>query len=248
MKKEGKNSVTSGRTIAENGKLGRHNQRPTAGDKAMFERSPKDRIRSHYDITSPNNKENQPKTANREADGLSSPQCPLSPLQCLSPKGTLSPSNFVSPSRTTPLESLDALRSNKGKEELNPSANSSILFSGFSKDGRHKVESHYLEGEELVRACEYERKVNFSTRLQSKKRGNTEGIPAIDPARTSIKENGVFKSYAVNTHSGISRNYNEDRVSITLNIKKKGVRAQFFAIYDGHGGSLCCDYLKDNLH
>ena len=26
------------------------------------------------------------------------------------------------------------------------------------------------------------------------------------------------------------------------------VRAHFFAIYDGHGGSLCCDFLKDNLH
>jgi|JI9StandDraft_2_1071091.scaffolds.fasta_scaffold174787_1 protein phosphatase 2C family protein 2/3 len=55
-------------------------------------------------------------------------------------------------------------------------------------------------------------------------------------------------SYAVNTHQGISRNYNEDRVSITLNIKKQGSRAHFFAIYDGHGGHLCCDFLKEELH
>ncbi|MCB0371257.1 MAG: protein phosphatase 2C family protein [Bdellovibrionales bacterium] len=37
-------------------------------------------------------------------------------------------------------------------------------------------------------------------------------------------------------------------MSITLNIKKKAIKAQFFAIYDGHGGHQCCDYLKDSLH
>lgn len=58
----------------------------------------------------------------------------------------------------------------------------------------------------------------------------------------------MVKGYAVNTHNGISRSYNEDRVSITLNIKKNGLKSQFFAVYDGHGGSKCCDYLKDNLH
>ena len=25
-------------------------------------------------------------------------------------------------------------------------------------------------------------------------------------------------------------------------------KCSFFAIYDGHGGSNCADYLKDNLH
>ena len=58
----------------------------------------------------------------------------------------------------------------------------------------------------------------------------------------------MVKGYAVNTHNGISRDYNEDRVSITLNIKKNGLKSQFFAVYDGHGGSSCCDYLKDGLH
>lgn len=28
----------------------------------------------------------------------------------------------------------------------------------------------------------------------------------------------------------------------------KWPKCSFFAIYDGHGGSLCADYLKDNLH
>lgn len=77
---------------------------------------------------------------------------------------------------------------------------------------------------------------------------NLNKLPKIDPSKTSSKENGLIKAYSVNTHQGISRNYNEDRVSVTLNILKHGVKSQFFAIYDGHGGSNCCDYLKDNLH
>ena len=52
------------------------------------------------------------------------------------------------------------------------------------------------------------------------------------------------------------RNYNEDRVSIILNMtrpsSKKSLpvwpKCSYFAIYDGHGGSACADYLKDSLH
>ena len=51
------------------------------------------------------------------------------------------------------------------------------------------------------------------------------------------------------------RNYNEDRVSIILNIIKpkfkqvdEWPRCSFFAVYDGHGGAACADYLRDQLH
>ncbi len=51
------------------------------------------------------------------------------------------------------------------------------------------------------------------------------------------------------------RNYNEDRVSIILNILKPPSRKEeswprcsFFGIYDGHGGCACADFLRDNLH
>jgi protein phosphatase 2C family protein 2/3 len=38
------------------------------------------------------------------------------------------------------------------------------------------------------------------------------------PAKFASKKNGVVVSYAANTHQGMVRNYNEDRVSIILNI------------------------------
>ena len=75
------------------------------------------------------------------------------------------------------------------------------------------------------------------------------------PAKFASKKNGVVVSYAANTHQGMVRNYNEDRVSIILNIlqpKHKRVdywpRCSFFAIYDGHGGAQCADFLRDQLH
>lgn len=70
----------------------------------------------------------------------------------------------------------------------------------------------------------------------------------LDPSKISTKQNGNIRAYAVNSNQGISRKYNEDRVSIILNISKNGIKASYFAIYDGHGGANCCDFLTQNLH
>ena len=63
-------------------------------------------------------------------------------------------------------------------------------------------------------------------------------------AKFASKKNGVVVTYAANTHQGMVRTYNEDRVSIILNIIKPKFkqidfwpRCSFFAIYDGHGGA-----------
>lgn len=80
-------------------------------------------------------------------------------------------------------------------------------------------------------------------------------FPVSEPTKCSIKENGVVKGYAAATSQGNVRNYNEDRVSIILNIMKPPHRAHeewpkcsFFGVYDGHGGTTCADFLRDNLH
>ena len=76
-----------------------------------------------------------------------------------------------------------------------------------------------------------------------------------EQSKTSKKKMGLIKSYAVNTYQGIIRNYNEDRVSIIVNMNKpRGYykriwpRVSFFGIFDGHGGETCSEYLRDNLH
>lgn len=60
--------------------------------------------------------------------------------------------------------------------------------------------------------------------------------------------------YGVNSTRGLIRNYNEDRVTIIVNVKqnreykKKWPPIHYFAVYDGHGGSGCVDFLKNHLH
>ena len=80
-------------------------------------------------------------------------------------------------------------------------------------------------------------------------------IPNHEPTKCSLKRNGIVRGYAANTNQGLVRNYNEDRVSIILNINKPDHRkhenwpkCSFFGVYDGHGGHLCAEYLRDNLH
>ena len=79
----------------------------------------------------------------------------------------------------------------------------------------------------------------------------------LDAPKSSTKANGIIRSYAANTSVGIVRKANEDRVSIIINIpcpeSKRHVkslwrRISFFAIFDGHGGDTCAEYLRDNLH
>lgn len=77
----------------------------------------------------------------------------------------------------------------------------------------------------------------------------------VDKSKCSTRKNGVVKAYSANTNKGIIRNYNEDRVSIILNILKPNSRkgedwpkCSFFGVFDGHGGAACADFLRDNLH
>lgn len=81
-------------------------------------------------------------------------------------------------------------------------------------------------------------------------------LPPFEQAKTVVKEFDSIKAFSVNTHQGTVRAYNEDRVSILLNAQQRFdnlVNSQvkscsMFAIYDGHGGSDCCNFLKENLH
>jgi protein phosphatase PTC2/3 len=84
-----------------------------------------------------------------------------------------------------------------------------------------------------------------------------ENVAGIDSSTTkcSVRGHGKVAGYAVNTHQGIVRGYNEDRVSIVLNIMKPPNRpdlgdeqwpkCSFFGVYDGHGGAGCADFLRD---
>ena len=94
-----------------------------------------------------------------------------------------------------------------------------------------------------------------SERLASLQPGSKIINTTVDKSKWSTRRNGIVKAYAANTNKGIIRNYNEDRVSIILNILKPNTKkgeewpkCSFFGVFDGHGGALWADFLRDNLH
>ena len=68
----------------------------------------------------------------------------------------------------------------------------------------------------------------------------------------SQRKTGHIQIYGVNSYRGLCKKYNEDRVSIFLNIKKHHhnypKHLSIFCLFDGHSGSKCCDFLRDNFH
>lgn len=82
-------------------------------------------------------------------------------------------------------------------------------------------------------------------------------LPELENPRVITKQYRLISAFAVTTHRGIVRNYNEDRVSVLLNVQQNllkdgqtvvGESYSLFSLFDGHGGYGCCNYLKDNLH
>jgi len=89
---------------------------------------------------------------------------------------------------------------------------------------------------------------------------NSRNLPALEDVKVVSKAFGPIKCFAVSTHKGTVRNYNEDRVSVLLNAHQKlssksidntktaSNSYSLFSIFDGHGGNSCCNFLKDKLH
>jgi protein phosphatase 2C family protein 2/3 len=80
-------------------------------------------------------------------------------------------------------------------------------------------------------------------------------LPALSSTVKSSRAHGIVKAYCANTHKGLVRNTNEDRVMIISKIAKpanklveKWPLCSYFGVYDGHMGKECCNFLRDNLH
>lgn len=61
------------------------------------------------------------------------------------------------------------------------------------------------------------------------------------------EEPNIYVSYK--STPGNVRMYNEDRITVILNLgMKDNLPIHYFGVFDGHAGSICADFLKNNLH
>ena len=103
-------------------------------------------------------------------------------------------------------------------------------------------------------------KKKLEENLNSKKEKKSKMLNFLDlqKPKVIIKNYGLLKCLATNTYHGTRKKINEDRICISLNLqktinKKKLINSHIkncsiLSIFDGHGGTKCCDFLKKNLH
>ena len=118
----------------------------------------------------------------------------------------------------------------------------------------HRNPKQYIKKQVTLDALK--KTFNFSQIEEFSVKNKDLNFPNYPIPKTSNHEiNNIIKSFAVNSYQGLLRNYNEDKVSIILTINKpknsnikQWPQCSLFGIYDGHGGSKCSDFLRDNLH
>ena len=90
---------------------------------------------------------------------------------------------------------------------------------------------------------------------------NIEGLsklnyPNYHNAQISQKPFSKIMGFGANSFQGTTRDHNEDRLKViyehiqasTINGQLLNHNVSYFAIYDGHGGDKCCNFLQHNLH
>ena len=90
---------------------------------------------------------------------------------------------------------------------------------------------------------------------------NIEGLsklnyPNYKNAQISQKPFSKIMGFGANSFQGTTRDHNEDRLRViyehNLASPANGIsinhNISYFAIYDGHGGDKCCNFLQQNLH
>ena len=66
------------------------------------------------------------------------------------------------------------------------------------------------------------------------------------PITVYSKKSNCISSFSAYSYKN-GKKYNEDKLHINLNIKINNKNYSFYSVYDGHGGDVVSNYLKDNL-
>ena len=158
---------------------------------------------------------------------------------------------------------LSGVSTNTNNRIYNSNHNTSIIsnYTNPSKTINYPLTENVQKGRyqriSIITKSNY-RRHNINTNTNSNANNRNYTYANLKNVRISHRPYGIIQAYATITSRG-KRDYNEDRVSIIYSIPKPSGYSErrnnmqwpncsFFRLYDGHGGSRACDFLRDNLH
>ena len=154
--------------------------------------------------------------------------------------------------KITEHEEIDSKELPITSDEHIPDIESLLFPNDFSSELSKKTEPKIIEGKSVITINEIlgeeiEQPLNLSMIDDT-----SVTLPLSKVSQKTFKN---INSYAANTFKGIVRDYNEDRVSIILNLNKPKFleyngpwpKMAYFGVFDGHAGNKCAEFLRDNL-
>ena len=87
-----------------------------------------------------------------------------------------------------------------------------------------------------------------------------DSVQEIPNNETSNDSFDIISAFGCNSYNGLVRHYNEDKIKIIIDVNNNtqifnfpsnnlnNLKVSYFAIFDGHGGDKCCEFLKNNFH
>ena len=133
------------------------------------------------------------------------------------------------------------------------SENDNFLFpNDFYSEESKKSEPKIIDGKQVININEIIGEETDQPLHLEMIDDNSLSLPA---SKISLKTFRYITSYAANTFKGIVRDYNEDRVSIIINLNKPKFceyngpwpKIAYFGVFDGHAGNKCAEFLRNNL-
>ena len=137
-------------------------------------------------------------------------------------------------------------------EEQNTDQDNILYPNDFYSEESKKSQPKIIEGKGVININEI---IGEETEQQINLQMIDNNSITLPMSKISAKSFGLIISYAANTYKGIVRDYNEDRVSININVTKpknsnytgQWPKITYFGIFDGHAGNKCAEFLRNNL-
>ena len=139
---------------------------------------------------------------------------------------------------------------------LEQKSESAEFLSYPGKPKQKDIKENERNKSELIKTQKLKRQNTLELTISTLAKIDYGSYPNVELSQESFN---IISAYGGNSYNGIVKKSNEDKIKIIANyklskeVKKKNGEIinpsiSYFAIYDGHGGNKCSNFLQENLH